>query len=239
MLFWSTWFIGSFMLLAAAQEPAQHSALWTGHARCNSTPRPAWSHHCQTLITVKPAVIIKNGTLMLRRVEFDPQISCGHQRPSSEPPLPRRGMCSPAVMLGWRLWVGGWVFLCAGNELSKSKCEVSLTLSRGACWGLATSWVCCSRTRATEVLPQPPRAPPPQGRGLGTKLVLKYPTGIVPTESWKGISQRFVQDEYCQAHNGASQIWSHFPARWFHILLFFKQWVIFPLYLEICLIFVI
>lgn len=129
-----------------------------------------------------------------------------------KPPLPPRGMRSPAESCwaeGWGLVVGS-PLLHAGKELSLSQREASLTLFRDACWGLATSWVCCCRASSMEVLPQPPRARGPWGDGPVMKLVLKYPREIVPAESWKGISGWFVQDGYRQTHNGASQIWSHF-----------------------------
>lgn len=137
--------------------------------------------------------------------------------------------------VGW--W---WGRLCFPRERSRACLNVKhLWLFRDACWGLATSWVWCCRARTMEVVPQPPRAHGPWGDGLGMKLVLQYPREIVSMESWKGISGWFVQDGYCQTHNGASQIWSHFPPHRFHLLLFFKHWFIFPLYLEISLVFVI
>lgn len=121
----------------------------------------------------------------------------------SKPSLPPRGTCSPAESCwaeGWGLVVGSSL-LCAGNELSMSQCAASLTLFRDACWGLATSWVCCSRARAMDVLPQPPRTPGQWRDGLGMKLVLKHPMEIVPTESWKDTSGCFMQDEYCQTQS--------------------------------------
>lgn len=95
----------------------------------------------------------------------------------------------------------GWCLgLCAGNELSMSWRAAPLTLS---CCDLATSLMCCSRAmaRAMEVFPQSPRTYRPWWDGLGLNLVLTHPMEIVPTESWKGTSGCFMQDEYCHSQS--------------------------------------
>lgn len=197
-----------------------------GHS---STPRLAQSHRCQTPTAVKLAAIIQIGSLMPRSTEVDPRILCGHPRASSKTPLPPRGMRSP-VESCWAEGCG------AGSWVSSALCRKwAEHVSAGS---ISDSFQSCllGASLLLGVLLQ----------GQGHGRAASASKGMWTAGRWPGNEADFevshgeleghlqvVYERYC--HNNVWQIWSHFPPHWIHLLLFFKEGLLFPVYLRFLL----
>lgn len=149
-------------------------------------------------------------------------------------PVSKGDVLTHRVLLGWRLGVGVWVFLSLCREWAEHISVCSIPDSFQRC--LLGS----GHLLGVLLQGQGHGGAPSASKDMWT--MTRWPRNEAGFDVSRGncayreLEGCFMQDKCCQTQSCFTDLVT-FPTTWFHLLLFFKHWLILPLYLEISLVF--